>query len=100
MRPFQILPKLENETLAIDTRLRYSNKMEPPYSLPNDTSMLLKQTRKDSCARMKRFFEEAENYSNDKNVYKEVPSIEAYIDPVKHLRWSFFYLKNPSTILA
>ena len=100
MRPFQILPKLENETLAIDTRLRYSNKMEPPYSLPNDTSMLLKQTRKDSCARMKRFFEEAENYSNDKNVYKEVPSIQAYIEPSQASMMELFYLKKPSTILT
>ena len=94
------MPKLENETLAIDTRLRYSNKMEPPCSLPNDTSMLLKQTRKDSCARMKRFFEEAENYSNDKNVYKEVPSKDAYIGPSKTSTMELFHLKNPSTILT
>ena len=49
---------------------------------------------------MKRFFEEAENYSNDKNVYKEVPSIEAYIEPSQTSTMELFYLKNPSTILT
>ena len=44
---------------------------------------------------MKRFFEEAENYSNDKNVYKEVPSIEAYIEPSQASTMELFLSKKP-----
>ena len=53
--------------------------------------MLLKETHKECCARMRRFFEEAENYSNDKNVYHEVPPIEVYLEPSQTSTMKFFF---------
>ena len=56
--------------------------------------MLLKETHKECCARMRRFFEEAENYSNDKNVYHEVPPIEVYLEPSQTSTMKFFFEKS------
>ena len=51
--------------------------------------MLLKETHKECCARMR--IEEAENYSNDKNVYHEVPPIEVYLEPSQTSTMKFFF---------
>lgn len=73
------LAKLEEEILAIDTKLKYSNltreERKALYALQNDSSIIIKEADKGSAVVVwdkEDYLKEAEKQLNEKNVYEEI----------------------------